>query len=168
MATNLELKVKVNDFRKIIKTLNSAGAEFKGVLVQKDIYFKNGKGLLKLRRQNGKYELIYYNRDETGKKRWSDFEVIFLQGEKIEKTFSRIFETETTVEKRRRLYIYKGTRVHLDSVKGLGKFLELETPVTKGKKYAEKIFSEIIDLLKLDVENQIKTSYRFLVEKRNG
>ncbi len=165
MATNLELKIKINDFRKVLKTLSKINVEYKGELRQKDIYFTAESGLLKLRRQNGKHELIYYNRNEKGKKRWSNFEVISLEGKNIEKTFLNFLPKEAVVEKVRKLFIYKGTRIHLDSVKGLGKFLELETAVTKGKKDAESRFNEVIKLLEIDTEKQIKTSYRFLVKK---
>ena len=165
MATNLELKIELKDFRRVLGKLKKINAEYNGILKQKDIYFTVKGGLLKLRRQNGEHELIYYNRDEEGKKRWSDFEVILLNGKNIEKTFVKILNVEAVVEKTRKLFIYKGTRVHLDTVKGLGKFLELETPVTKGKREAEVRFKEIIKLLDLDTAKQIKTSYRFLIAK---
>ncbi len=165
MPTNLELKVSAKDFRKPLRALKKMGAEFGGTLKQKDTYFPVEKGLLKLRRENGSYELIYYNRDETGKKRWSNFEVLKLSGKNPEKFFLAIFPKEAVVEKTRQLYLYKGTRIHLDTVKALGKFIELETPVVKSKKEAEEIFNEIISLLELSKENQIRTSYRFLVAK---
>lgn len=72
-------------------------------------------------------------------------------------------ETETVVEKHRQLYLYDNTRIHLDEVKGLGSFLELETLVINGKEDAEKRFKEIIKLLGLKTENEIRKSYRDLM-----
>jgi predicted adenylyl cyclase CyaB len=162
---DLELKIKVVTFRKILKILNRIGAEYKAELRQKDVYFKSPKGLLKLRKQNGDYELIFYERDENSEERWSDYDVIKIASANAEKAFARFLDIEAVVEKTRRLYIYKNTRIHLDNVKGLGKFLELETVVDKGEKDALSRFEELATVLELDLSKQIKTSYRFLVEQ---
>lgn len=165
MPTNLELKAEVKTFRKIKTTLNKINAEYKGVLNQKDTYFKAKGFLLKLRRVNGEYELIKYIRDEKGKKRWSNFELLFIEGKNPEKFLSDFLKVEAVVEKKRELYLFKNTRIHLDTVKNLGKFIELETIVDKGKRDAQQRFNEIVELLDLDLSAQIKTSYRFLVNK---
>ena len=88
-----------------------------------------------------------------------------IEGKNVEKYLSEILTIEAVVEKVRKLYMYKDTRIHLDTVKNLGKYLELETVVTKNKKQAEKEFAEVIDLLKLDMTKQIKSSYRNLLKK---
>ena len=62
--------------------------------------------------------------------------------------------------------MYNNTRVHLDEVKGLGNFLELETLVLSGLKDAQNRFNKIIDLLGLDIKKQIKNSYKILIEKK--
>ena len=129
MPVNLELKVKINSIKKLEKLAKTASAEFKGVLKQKDVYFENKKGLLKLRIENGVCCLIKYLRDEK-KKRWSNYEILKLDGKNVEKYLADILNVEAVVEKKRKLYVYKDTRIHLDEVKSLGKFLELETVVT--------------------------------------
>ena len=53
-------------------------------------------------------------------------------------------KVEAVVEKKRLLYMYDNTRIHLDEVKGLGKFLELETLVLSGLKDAKNRFNKII------------------------
>ena len=165
MPVNLELKAEVKSFGKIRNVLKKIGAEYKGVLKQKDTYFKAKGFLLKLRRVNGRYELIKYLRDEKGKKRWSNFELLFIEGKNPEKYLSEILKPEAVVEKERELYLYKNTRIHLDKVKHLGRFIELETVVDKGKIDAQKRFDELVRLLELDLKKQIKTSYRFLIKK---
>ncbi len=165
MPVNLELKAELKSFRGIKAKLKLLNAEYKGVLKQKDTYYKSKGFLLKLRRVNGEFELIKYLRDEKSRKRWSNFEALNIKGKNVERYFSEILEPEAVVEKSRELYIYKNTRIHLDTVKGLGKFIELETVVDKGKKDASKRFNELIDFLGIDLSRQIKTSYRFLVGK---
>ncbi|MEW6194038.1 MAG: class IV adenylate cyclase [Bacteroidota bacterium] len=164
MPVNLELKLKVPSHRTFETILEQINAEYKGVLVQKDIYYIVKNGLLKLRVEDGTYCLIKYLRDEKGE-RWSNYELLFLKGGNPEKYLSDIFATDCVVEKKRKLYLYKNTRIHLDDVKRLGKFLELETIVRKNKKDAQKKFDEIVQLLKLDLTNQIRASYRNLLKK---
>lgn len=164
MPVNLELKIKTESHRNILHKLRLINAEEKKTLVQKDIYFKVSNGLLKLRIENGNYFLIKYLRDEK-RKRWSNYEILELKGKNPEKYLADIFQTEVIVEKKRRLFIYKDTRIHIDKVKGLGLFLELETVVTKNKKYAEKQFIEVINFLGLDLSSQIRKSYKNLLMK---
>ena len=126
MPVNLELKLKVDSHLKYIYLLKKANAENKGVLKQKDIYYRWKKGLLKLRIEGDSATLIKYVRAEKGK-RWSNFDLMRLTGENPEKYFDDLLTVEAVVEKKRKLYFWNNTRVHLDEVKGLGKFLELET-----------------------------------------
>ena len=51
----------------------------------------------------------------------------------------------------------------MDTVKGLGCFLELETRVIKGLKDAEKRFAFMMDLLKLREKKEIRASYKDLL-----
>ena len=67
------------------------------------------------------------------------------------------------MNKKRGLYLYKDTRIHLDNVKGLGCFLELETRVIKGLEDAERRFSFMMDLLKLRDKKEIRASYKDLL-----
>lgn len=165
MPLNLELKIKVDSYAKFISTLKKAGAEDRGILKQKDIYFKVKKGLLKLRVEGEAYTLVKYLRDEKGK-RWSNYELLKLEGKNPEKYLRDIFEVEIVVEKKRFFWLYNNTRVHLDEVKGLGKFLELETLFTSTRKDAERRFKKTVDLLNLDLSGQIHASYKNLLMKK--
>ncbi len=162
MPLNLELKIKVESHTKLIKALRKINAEKKGILRQKDIYYKTKKGLLKLRIEGNNFTLIKYLRDENGK-RWSNYELLRLEGRNPEKYLRDIFIIDTIVEKKRILYLYKNTRIHLDEVKGLGKFLELETLMVSTRRDAKIRFKEIINLLNLDLTKQIRKSYKLLM-----
>jgi adenylate cyclase class 2 len=168
MPKNLELKIRCSSFTKIKKSLNEINAEFTGKLIQKDVYYKIAKGLLKLRIENGHQSLIKYFRDEKGKDRWSDFQILKFADSDAEGFLRQIFNIETVVEKKRLLFMYDNTRIHLDEVKGLGKFLELETIVLFGLPDAKKRFKKIIGLLGLDFNNQIKKSYKILIEEKRN
>ncbi len=163
MPTNLELKIRVTSHQSLKKILEQIGAENKGMLNQKDVYYSIPNGLLKLRIENRYESLILYNRNENDKNRWSDFEVLQFANAKGEKFFNNLFDVEVIIKKKRELFYYDDTRIHLDKVNNLGKFLELETRVIKGKVDAKKRFEKIISLLKLDESKQIRKSYKDLL-----
>ena len=163
MPQNLEVKIKYDSFDGIKKILKEIGAEFTANLNQKDIYYKNSGGLLKLRIENGAESLIHYSRKENSPNRWSNYSLLKFKDGNAEKFFRKIFEIETVVGKKRLLYMYNNTRIHLDKIKHLGNFLELETLVLNGQADAKKRFKEIATLLKLDMKNQIKKSNRDLM-----
>jgi predicted adenylyl cyclase CyaB len=163
MPTNLELKIKVDNPVEMIEMLNEINAEFKGELGQIDIYYKIKNGLLKLRLENGSQTLIKYFRNEKTGNRWSDYQLISLERNDAREYLKDVFEVETVVEKKRLLYLYDNTRIHIDTVKDLGSFLELETLVINGKEDAWKRFQSVIDMLSLDKEDEIRKSYRDLI-----
>jgi adenylate cyclase, class 2 len=167
MALNLELKISTASHEYLIEKIIKNGGKSLDTLLQKDTYYKFEKGLLKLRRQNGDYQLVKYNRNEKEEERWSDYSLLFLTGENVEEYLSELFDIETIVEKKRQLFIYKNTRIHLDEVENLGKFLELETVVKEiSKEDAKTEFNEVVEFLGLNVAEQIRKSYRdLLIEK---
>ncbi len=167
MPLNLELKIKLDSYDSIKKKLSKIKAEFVKTLKQKDVYYKINSGLLKLRIENGSQSIIKYLRDEKGKDRFSNFEVLHFSSGDAEKFFKDMYKVETIVEKKRQLFIFDNTRVHLDEVKGLGKFLELETLVLDGKRDAQRRYNEIVRLLSLDRYESIRKSYRdLMLEKK--
>lgn len=165
MPLNLELKIKVNSHKQIESALKKNGAEFKGILKQKDVYYKTKTGLLKLRIEGKSFTLIKYLRDEKGK-RWSNYELLDLRGKNPEKYLESILNIDAVVEKKRKLYLYDNTRVHLDEVKGLGNFLELETLLVAGKSDATRRFDFVKQMLGIENHEQIRASYRNLILKK--
>lgn len=163
MPKNLEIKVILSSHKEVKEILHKNKIPFEELLSQKDIYYKSDKGLLKLRIENDKQTLIFYDRDEKSKKRWSDYHLLEIENTDANKYLKRFLEVLKIVKKKRELYLYKNTRIHLDYVKGLGCFLELETRVVKGLKDAEKRFTFMMDLLKLRDEKEIRASYKDLL-----
>ncbi len=165
MGKNLELKIKVDSFSDFENIAKMIGAERTAVLNQKDVYYNFSIGLLKLRNVNGKYELIKYLRNESGAERWSNYELLYLSGENVEKYLGELFEQEAVVNKIRTLYMYKDTRIHFDEVENLGRFIELEAVVTDSEKEAESQFNFLVEKLNLNLDRQINCSYRDLILK---
>ena len=168
MPVNLELKIKIDNKADMIESLRSINAEFKGELNQTDIYYRIKNGLLKLRLENGTQTLIKYLRNEKAGERWSDFRIISLSRDDAREYFKDVLEEEAVVEKKRLLYLYDNTRIHIDDVYGLGSFLELETLVINGKEDAERRFETLAGLLYLNRENELRKSYRDLILEKQS
>lgn len=125
---NLEIKAAYSFHSVAVKAIKTIKAKYIGQLVQKDIYYRVPCGRLKLRSINKKqHELIYYHRPERRKARYSSYEIIRIkEPHLIDKIFSKSLGRLVVVEKKRELYVYQNVRIHLDTVKKLGSFLEFE------------------------------------------
>jgi predicted adenylyl cyclase CyaB len=163
MPTNLEIKIKIDNPSELFGRIKQINAEYKGELNQVDIYYKIKNGRLKLRLENGNQTLIKYLRNEKTGDRWSDYQLISLERNDAREYLKDVLEEETVVEKKRLLYLYDNTRIHIDTVKRLGSFLELETLVINDIQDAVKRFDNIIGLLSIKKENEIRRSYSDLM-----
>ncbi len=130
---NLELKHFCNDFGKIRETLKKIGAKKDSVKKQKDFFFNlpkkdNGsKARLKLRIENKKMTLVYYEREDfvAGKDTSSD--ILLLEVNK--ETFNFLEKSlgiSAIVEKQREVWRKENTVFHLDTVKDVGMIFEVE------------------------------------------
>ena len=164
MPRNLELKIKLDDYNQALAEAEKIGAEEFAFLKQKDVYYRTEKGLLKLRIMPEHSEFIFYNRNEDKGERWSDYHLLKINNEENpEEFFNRIFDILTVVEKERKVLMYDNTRIHLDKVKGLGEFLELETIVNGTLEDAKRRFDFLVTALKLNLSQQIRKSYKDLM-----
>ncbi len=101
------------------------GAVDRGVLEQCDTYFRVETGRLKLREEGGSAELVFYDRPDTPGVRESHYERIPVDAA-LGPVLGRALGVVGVVRKRRRLFLHRGVRIHLDEVAGLGSFVELE------------------------------------------
>jgi homotetrameric cytidine deaminase len=123
---NLEIKARDSDPGRSLERALALGAEDRGEIVQRDTYFAHASGRLKLREQTpGAAELIQYRRPDEAGPRVSDYRIVPAP-EGLGAALDAAFGTVAVVEKRRRLLIADGVRIHLDRVEGLGEFVELE------------------------------------------
>jgi homotetrameric cytidine deaminase len=123
---NLEIKARDSDPGRSLERALALGAEDRGEIVQRDTYFARASGRLKLREQTpGGAELIQYRRPDEAGPRVSDYRIVPAP-EGLGAALDAALGTVAVVEKRRRLLIADGVRIHLDRVEGLGEFVELE------------------------------------------
>jgi len=159
---NIEIKSPVENAASIRASIERLPATFKGVLIQRDTYFEVPHGRLKLREIDGQQaELIAYVRGEEGKERVSDFEIHRLDDPaSLITVLTKTLGVRAVVEKRRELFMFGDTRIHLDDVKGLGSYLEFEIPyIEGGEAHANQILAFLKEKLVLDASDFINGSY---------
>ena len=129
--TNIEIKARCADPQRIEKHLHALGAGQAGTFQQKDTYFKVDQGRLKLRQMNGdEAYLIFYKRDDRPGPRRSDYEIASTADPAaLGKILQGLMGVWIEVEKTRHVWIWENVRIHLDEVKELGSFVELEAVI---------------------------------------
>ena len=143
------------------------GARPAGLLVQRDTYFHVPRGRLKLREIEGAAaELIQYARPDEPAARASDYVIAPVpHPAPLREALARALGVRAVVAKRRALYLWRHTRIHLDDVESLGAFLELETVITdQSEADARAEIAEAAAALAIHDEDRLAVSYVDLVE----
>jgi predicted adenylyl cyclase CyaB len=128
---NVELKARDRDHRGSLAACVSLGAEERGALVQRDTYFHAAQGRLKLREEKdevgARAHLIAYERPDLSEERVSRYRIVAVERPaELKAALAAALGIEAVVAKRRRLFLWRQVRIHLDEVGGLGRFVELE------------------------------------------
>ena len=126
---NLEVKARCADLETVRERAERLGARSAGTFRQRDAFFTAPEARLKLRvTDEGDGQLIAYRRDDAARPRDSEY-LLYATSRPAElhAVLAHALGAAGMVEKRRHLYLYRHTRIHLDEVRGLGGFVELET-----------------------------------------
>lgn len=166
---NIEIKARVREQRQIRAFMRDEGSKHE-VQHQRDVFFHAGNGRLKLRTfRDGTGVLVAYDRaDQTGPK-LSDYTLASVDdAANLEEALTRSLGVRGIVEKKREIAIVGQTRVHLDSVKGLGTFLELEV-VLKPRQSAKQglaIAKKLMKELEVEEEDLQDRAYMDMLEEK--
>ena len=124
---NIEIKARTDRTKEIRQFLQEHHAEFKGIDEQIDTYFKVSNGRLKLRQGNIENNLIFYNRPDQAGPKQSDFDLVKIDdSEKLKALLEQAIGVKVVVKKKREIYFIKNVKFHLDTLEGLGNFVEIE------------------------------------------
>lgn len=147
---NIEIKARSNNHEKIRAVLAERGADFKGTDHQIDTYFKVNNGRLKLREGTIENHLIFYQRENTEGPKQSN---IILFKSDPESTLKSILVAAngilTVVDKTREIYFIDNVKLHIDTVAGLGTFMEIEAIDTDGSIGREKLLAQCTEYMRL-------------------
>jgi homotetrameric cytidine deaminase len=131
---NIELKALDPDPARSLAVCRELGAADKGVLRQRDTYFRARSGRLKLREEDGSTAvLIQYQRPDAAAARESQYRLTRVEDpDELRASLDAALGTLVVVDKERHLFLWDGVRIHLDTVEGLGSFVELEGVAPEG------------------------------------
>lgn len=172
MSKNLEIKVEIENPAKIRKLAKEfcKGKKYEVLKQnQEDIYYKVKKGRLKLRIIDGiNGNLIHYYRGNKERKRVSDYTISETDTPyALASILNSLYKKLVIVKKEREIFIIDNIRIHIDAVKGLGKFLEFEV-IIKTLSKAKKEMEKLIEHFGLEEKQFIKVSYSDLLLRKGG
>jgi predicted adenylyl cyclase CyaB len=171
LAQNIELKCECLDPDAVLERALALGARDCGFVEQEDSFFPAPLGRLKLRDfGDGTGELIGYRRADADAARPSNYLISkTAEPSVLKKVLAYALGDAGVVRKRRRLLLFRHTRIHLDQVEGLGSFAELETVIsdqTEDEALAE--LAQVARALHLDRERPIARAYIDLLRETCG
>jgi len=157
-GTTIEIKARCLDLARARSVLRFCKATFKGLDRQVDTYFRVPSGRLKLREGRIENALIYYKR--ANRKSSKRCDAILHKSRnlgKLKKILTMACGVLAVVDKRREIYFIKNVKFHLDRVKKLGTFVEIEVlgyakgaNLTKLKKQC-RLYQKLLNISKKDL-----------------
>jgi adenylate cyclase class IV len=168
MPSNIEIKARVRSDLTLLRGRAALLAtEMPSLMEQEDTFFCTRRGRLKLRvASTGFAELIYYERAYGSGPRRSVYSVAPVADPlALKAVLEESLGTRGVVRKTRELFIAGDTRIHIDDVESLGRFLELEVAVTGGGEAAGRTrCRELMKLLGVDDSDLMDLAYIDMLE----
>lgn len=166
---NIEIKARVGDLRHIRAYMRRYGTRHE-VQHQRDVFFHVPHGRLKLRCfRDGTGTLVAYERpDHTGPKLSSYTLAPVAEASKLEEALTRSLGVRGVVEKKREIAIVGQTRIHLDSVKGLGTFMELEVVLRPRQtaQHGQEVARKLMEDLRIEEADLLDRAYMDMIEEK--
>jgi predicted adenylyl cyclase CyaB len=141
MPRNVEIKARISSVDSFVAKAAALADSGPTEMHQDDTFFSCPNGRLKLRTFSAtEGELIFYQRaDSTGPKESRYTIVPTAVPDLLREALGEAYGQVGRVRKRRILFLAGRTRIHLDSVEGLGDFLELEVVLAEDESSQEGV-----------------------------
>jgi len=166
---NVEIKARLSDpdhTASIVAQIADSGPV---IIEQEDVFFNCSKGRLKLRTFSDKTgELIYYNRDSGSRPYECNYSIVKTSDPSlIHSILTEALGIRGVIRKSRTLFMYGQTRIHLDDVDGLGKFIEIEVVLAAGQTTSEgiNIAHSLMQRLEISESDLIDAAYIDMLRK---
>jgi adenylate cyclase class IV len=163
MPSNIEVKARARNperLRLLAERLSDRPPE---IIEQHDTFFACQRGRLKLRQfsaQSG--ELIAYSRADTSGAKQSDYAIARTSSPAdLRVVLSAALGVQRSVTKTRVLLRAGQTHIHLDSVHGLGSFVELEVVLCSGQppEDGHRMVRELMNTLEIQDSDLLEGAY---------
>src|SRR5512146_1102708 len=164
---NIEIKSHVRDEVHIRNYMRAHGTQHE-TQFQRDVFFHAAHGRLKLRCfPNGTGVLVAYDRPDLSGPKLSDYLLApVADAPACEAALTRSLGVRGIVEKKREISIVGQTRIHLDEVRHLGLFLELEVVLHPGQDHqsGETIASDLMRDMNIQTADLLEHAYIDMLE----
>ncbi|MEI7861673.1 MAG: class IV adenylate cyclase [Planctomycetota bacterium] len=168
MPSIIKIKARIADLPRTQALAAAISDTLPTTLQQRDTFFRCANGRLKLREIEAcEGELIVYDRANTTAAKQSDYEIAAVADPQLLKqVLQRALGVTQIIEKKRVYYLVDQTRMHLDSVVGLGNFLELEVVLRPNQSPAEghAIAADLLRRLEIRDTDLMATAYADMLE----
>ncbi|XP_049323295.1 uncharacterized protein LOC125782640 [Astyanax mexicanus] len=175
MPSNVEIKAQVYDHDTLTQRAKEISGSEGTIIKQQDTFFTVSKGRLKLRDfKNGSGQLIFYERPDMDGPKLSNYSITATDDpDGLRKVLTDALGQVGEVKKERRLYMVGQTRVHVDTVEGLGNLMELEVVMKENQSTEEgvAIANQLMQDLGVKNEDLIEGAYMDLLlakDQKNG
>lgn len=164
---NLELKARCADLSAARAGALALGAKPARVEAQLDTYYVCRSGRLKLRQVAGRRAvLIWYRRPDEEGVRLSEYHLTpVTDAARLKSALEASLGVRGVVKKRRELLRWENVRIHLDSVEGLGCFVEFEAVLSEeeDEERSRERLARLIEAMGVADEEVIAGSYADLL-----
>ena len=163
MARNVEVKIQIDSIEDILPIVADCADEGPIEIRQDDIFFNCPNWRLKLRIfSESSGELIFYQRPDIAGPKASFYIISPAESpHMLRQVLSTAYGEAGYVSKHRILFMIGQTRVHLDRVKGLGDFIELEVVLGEGEtiEQGRETAQTVLERLGLSTRPSIEKAY---------
>ena len=170
MGRNVEIKARARDFEAQARVAEALVGGCVEHLVQEDTFFNVPEGRLKLRVfEDGSGELIQYDRPDSNEPRESRY-VCFPTNDpaSLKQLLANALGVRGVVRKKRTLSLAGQTRIHLDEVEGLGRFIEIEVALKPGEAFEDGagVAGELMARLGIEKSDLVPAAYVDLLSEK--
>ncbi|KAJ2950439.1 hypothetical protein O0L34_g8680 [Tuta absoluta] len=172
---NVEIKAKISDYEKICNVAEELSGGPATIIKQDDTFYNVLEGRLKMRfYADSSATLVRYSRDDEGGPKLSNYELLDFTSEEaakakqLDEMLRKCLGTRGRVVKERKLFIVDQTRIHIDTVKDLGHFMELEVVLRPSQSVEEgqAIARDLQNKLEVRDKDLIQCAYVDLLQNK--
>ena len=169
MARNVEIKARIENIEALAAKVSGMADQGPIEIFQDDTFFTCPNGRMKLRTFSAtEAELIFYRRPNQAGPKESVYSIAPITSpDKTREVLSQAYGQTGRVRKHRTLFIIGRTRVHLDRVEGLGRFLELEVVLAEKESTEAGVIvaNKLLHKLGISLDALIEGAYVDLLNK---
>lgn len=166
---NYEFKGRLRNEAHVRKVLRKLRARLVGTDHQVDTYLKVSAGRLKVREGRIENALIFYERANVRRPRAARIAMMPLaKRSAMRAILARALGVRAVVRKQREIYFVGKVKVHVDRVRGLGKFVEVEA-ISRGSdlRRIRRQAQEFQKLFEIRASDLVPQSYSDLILRRS-